>query len=715
MTASRRRFALLAGVVVLAAVLAHARGLGHGFVYDDHRFIERNRAITSIGNVGSFFSDPATASAAAGVEPDIYRPVRTLSFALDHALFGLSPTGWHAGSIALHAANAALVWLFLLRRLRRHPGARLVGHGRPALDDREASLGATFGALLFAVHPVTTESVVWVSSRGDLIAWTFALLAFEAFTRVGARATAAGVALGALACLAKESALVLFALVPIAHLALPREARPTWNTTWMRAGALVGVTVGYLLLRQAVLPGAPDLPYLAQTDFPDGGRVGALRGFLSSVAWYARTLLWPFGFPFDRNVHTDPIPSSFLDPGVVVGAGIVLTLLLVGVRALVRRRGVTAAACLGTLAALGPVSNVVVPLKAFAAERFLYPALPFLALGFGAVLFAAREAFPRRRRATAGLAVTLLAGLGMLAFARAGPWHDETSLWRAVMVENPMNPRAHEGIGFGQLLEGRVDLAERSFRTYREFQPRDGKVRAELAATFLRLSADLVPKDVSQFENTNLGERRRLALGEAIAESRAAWQAWSREGITRARGDIALVRRMLEGWRAAALDYGDLRETAFVNAILAEDDRRRTGAVAYDEKRFVPMLAGLAIVTAPPADRPDRDPARARARAEVRAELLSAAGIDPARSDQDGIVALLPILSTLLLEQPGDLATRRVRKQLLATRLDELAERMPHGELEMFRTDLELLLRADPRDKALADMIDELRRGRGPR
>src|SRR5439155_1216958 len=205
------RLAPVALTVFLAAVLAHAGSLAGGFVYDDHRFIEHNPAIASLANVPKFFADPSTASAAAGVEPDIYRPLRTLDFAVDRALFGLSPFGWHLASVLLHAANAVLVWLLILRLLAPPKAASPpLRPGRHADPRRAPLLAAAAGAVLFAVHPVTAESVAWVSSRGDLLAWTLVLLALEVLARPGGVRTALGAGLVFLACLAKESAVVAF-------------------------------------------------------------------------------------------------------------------------------------------------------------------------------------------------------------------------------------------------------------------------------------------------------------------------------------------------------------------------------------------------------------------------------------------------------------------------------------------------------------------------
>jgi hypothetical protein len=142
-------------VVLLGAFLAHAVATGHGFVYDDHRFVEHNPAIRSLADPARFFTDPGTASAAQGVEPDVWRPLRTLAFALEYAAFGLAPRGWHVVNLLVHLLNAALVYRLLLRLLAPAPAP-------PSGGGAGAVVAAAAGALLFAVHPVTVETVAWV-------------------------------------------------------------------------------------------------------------------------------------------------------------------------------------------------------------------------------------------------------------------------------------------------------------------------------------------------------------------------------------------------------------------------------------------------------------------------------------------------------------------------------------------------------------------------
>ena len=279
----RARPGLIVAAVALAAFLAHAGSLAGGFVYDDHRFVEENPAIRTLEDPGRFFTDPSTASAEAGVEPDVYRPLRTLDFALAHAAFGKRPAYWHLMNALLHAANAALV-LLLLRRMFDRAGPGAPGLPAPPAAGRVPA-PAVLGALVFAVHPVTSEAVAWVSSRGDLLALLLVLLALEAAARRGALRTVVATVLVALACLAKESAVIAFALLPLRDLALPREARPPGRTTVVRTALLAGVAAAYFVLRASVMPQAEDLTFLAQTEFPGGSRAATARAMLAGIGW----------------------------------------------------------------------------------------------------------------------------------------------------------------------------------------------------------------------------------------------------------------------------------------------------------------------------------------------------------------------------------------------------------------------------------------------
>ena len=93
-----------------------------------------------------------------------YAPLTIGTFLVEHTLWGLEPSGYHATNILLHAINMVLVFV-LLRLLTR------------------SNWTAWIVAALFAVHPMQIETVVWVSSRKTLLSSMFMLLSSLCYLR----------------------------------------------------------------------------------------------------------------------------------------------------------------------------------------------------------------------------------------------------------------------------------------------------------------------------------------------------------------------------------------------------------------------------------------------------------------------------------------------------------------------------------------------------
>ena len=93
-----------------------------------------------------------------------YQPLPRLSHVLDYQIWGMNAAGHHATSVVLHALNAALVFGFLWTLL-----------GATSLTNRERLMLAWGVALVFAVHPLQTESVAWMAGRTQLLCTTFLL------------------------------------------------------------------------------------------------------------------------------------------------------------------------------------------------------------------------------------------------------------------------------------------------------------------------------------------------------------------------------------------------------------------------------------------------------------------------------------------------------------------------------------------------------------
>jgi tetratricopeptide (TPR) repeat protein len=202
------RIAVPAGIVALVAIL-YWPVLGYPFLsLDDHYGVATNPGIRDLSLRGIrflFFEDQRDWR---------YFPLAYLSFAVDHALFGLAPGAVHGTNLVLHLANTVLVFVL----------------GRTLTRD---SFAAAVASLLFGIHPIQVESVAWVSSRKTVLFFFFYLLSILAYV-AHARAApmqrtrslamlAASVLLFFLSITAKATAVTLPVVLLIVDAVLARE------------------------------------------------------------------------------------------------------------------------------------------------------------------------------------------------------------------------------------------------------------------------------------------------------------------------------------------------------------------------------------------------------------------------------------------------------------------------------------------------------------
>ncbi|MHC4408494.1 MAG: hypothetical protein ACYS0F_05770 [Planctomycetota bacterium] len=389
----------LFGAVFLATFLFQSPVLqGEFLFYDDARFVVRNESIDSLSNTGRFFSDLSTTASVDAPTADIYRPLRTFSYAVVNALAGKSARAFHMASLLFHAAAAGLLALVLLQ-------AGLTPW--PALA----------GAVAWGLHPVTVEASAWICSLGDVMCGFFALLSLLAYARN--RLVLAILAL-VVALLAKEAAVVM----PGIWLAWDFFFRREELKRRVGTGALpaLGVVLAFLVWRGALVGAG-----MSQTEQPLGGSHGnAIRTMLAGYGFYCSTVFFPFGSTVDVRVPVQASVSS-----AVLGGGLLLGLTILAV---FRGPTRTRLAAAWFLLALVPASNVIIPLKIPTADRFLY--LPLMAIGF--VVGEACERWPRRALWAAPVSLLLLGGLTI---HRIGDWRDDASLVAAWGRVNPKSER----------------------------------------------------------------------------------------------------------------------------------------------------------------------------------------------------------------------------------------------------------------------------------
>jgi tetratricopeptide (TPR) repeat protein len=393
-------------LVAAVAGTAFLPGLWGGFVCDDHRFVEDNEAITSLSNAPQILIDPRTA--ATDTWEGIFRPLRTMSFAVDHALWGLNPFGFHLQSFLWHVLAAVMLLALLLRlELGKAP--------------------STVAALIFAAHPVQAESVVWISSRGDVMSGALVLVTL--YVHAGGNGRGRGLAVagvGLLAMLAKEVAIVTPALVVFLDVFLRRpwdrtDSEPAGRRRRMLGHALrawapiAAAALIYLVFRQwCTSLHAEHMGFGHITQWWGGTYLTQLCVSARGLILHVAALLLPIGARFGYF----PPADGQLDNGVLL-AGLILTGILVLIVRSRRSRPVVSAGLIFFLLALLPVSNILFTVAIASADRFLY--LPLAGLMLAAV--------PLFRRVPLPASAALVVLLGALSVSSSGRFRDDETLW----------------------------------------------------------------------------------------------------------------------------------------------------------------------------------------------------------------------------------------------------------------------------------------------
>jgi tetratricopeptide (TPR) repeat protein len=422
----------------LVALLVYANSLGNGLVWDDP--IVLSRQLVVFRSAGDVLLPPR------GIpqfSPDYYRPLTVASYLLDRALGGGGPFAYHLSVVLAHAIAAALVCVF---------AGQLLGTATAA------TFGAVLAGLLFAVHPIHTESVAWAAGRSDVFATCFlvAALVVHRSGRWSWRRSAATGVFAAASLGAKENAVALYPLLLLSDVLVPppdvrRRLRPS---DWLRryAGPLAAATV-YVVLRRAALG---EFIGSVPGESPTSVEPGTL---LAAIGVYAGKLVWPLSL----NPYIDHLPS-----GVALQVAVIAMLLSALAAALWWWRAghlVPLFALLWMALTLAPSLTILWKIPDTpVAERYLYlPSVGLcLMIGYGAMR--AWSAWPDRRRvalAASGAAVILLGARATI--RRNSVWHDDVALWEDAATKSHRSGMPLRSLGAAYQKRGRLAEARRAF------------------------------------------------------------------------------------------------------------------------------------------------------------------------------------------------------------------------------------------------------------
>lgn len=175
-------------IIILAVILAYSRLYNAGFLsWDDAEYVINNRDITNFSsdNFKNWFSKFYVGN---------YHPLTLISYSLDYLLGGISPLIYHTSSVVIHGINAILLFTLL----------------NEIIFSKQIAL---LGAIVFALHPVHTESVSWIAERKTVLSGLFYIVALLQYIKYSRHPNLKGImlftVLGIAAMLSKGTAVAL--------------------------------------------------------------------------------------------------------------------------------------------------------------------------------------------------------------------------------------------------------------------------------------------------------------------------------------------------------------------------------------------------------------------------------------------------------------------------------------------------------------------------
>lgn len=394
---TRRLDAFALGLLLAIAFACCLPAVNAPFTYDEDAGIEENRVVHPGAHLGE--------ALAYRYSPDQARPVFFASLLMDANLWGMQPRGFRTTCFLLHLACGVLLYLLL----RRPPGTA------------EAALA---GTSLFLLHPLQSESVLYIWGRSEVLSTLFGLAAMLFALAAGERDSggasvgtwlrrAGALASMTLALASKEEAIAIPVILFLWWtLAEGRPARPG-----LRLGAILALPVLlFMAARTIALGGIGRQVYVRSVaDNILGESVVTLR--------MLRLFVLPVGQSID---HAAGIPGAVRASLALAACAILLAVAVVMAAGAVRRRqGAMVLSRLAggiLIAAVASVLYWIVPLPDLMCERRAYLPLVGAALSLSALLIDSR-------RLAMAVAAALILLLGPAMALRARVWADPVRLW----------------------------------------------------------------------------------------------------------------------------------------------------------------------------------------------------------------------------------------------------------------------------------------------
>lgn len=421
-----RNFKILLGIIVGATLIAYLPGFQNGFVWDDMFYIVNDEDLrkVSFDNFYKLISDFYLGN---------WHPLTMLTYYLEYTL--VKDTAWvyHLNNTIIHILNSILVFKVIEKLSKNF----LVG---------------AVTAVLFAIHPLHVESVVWAAERKDVLYTLFLLLSFRQYLKYSDALEESGktqwnnkhlwfaLVLFILSCFSKGMAVILPVVFLLTDYFLLNRRNLIQIGIEKAPFFLISLIFGLISIKAQSEAGA-NATKVISSSYSLGERFFMINyGMLT----YWLKMLVPANmlafYPYPQK-PTGVIPSSYYSSF----AGIIVIALLVYF--LGRRNKLVWWGGLYFLIVIFPVSQVLPVGSALMADRYFYVSSigPLMLIGlFANYLYqkaSTNKAFP-------SIATIVLLAFTFLSFRQSTKWKDTLTLFTPVFEKYPSDPMVTSNLGW---------------------------------------------------------------------------------------------------------------------------------------------------------------------------------------------------------------------------------------------------------------------------
>ncbi len=355
-------------IIIFVTYLVFYNSLSNEFVFDDESVVVGNASIQTLSSIPQYFTADEGFHKVIG---RYYRPIVSASYAIDYSIWGLNPYGFHLTNVIIHIIACLLLFKILSTLFWRY---------------KYRNLFSLLSVLIFAVHPIHTEAVSWVSGRTDSLVTLFffaSFLFYIEFTKEMEHSNKdnslhridkknyfyllLSILFYSLGLLTKEMIVTMPVIILLYDFVYKKKDFSYFKKNLINYILFFGITIIYFALRYSLLS---DIPERENYLYFKGKDYSVIIGtMIKTVPVYFRLLFAPFPLLYHYN-GVIPDAKSVIDSDVIFSILFIAFLIFLSIY-FYKKDSIISFCILFFFVSLLPVMNIV-PTMNLMAERFLY-------------------------------------------------------------------------------------------------------------------------------------------------------------------------------------------------------------------------------------------------------------------------------------------------------------------------------------------------------